>query len=78
MGHGYTGQCEVCDARDPMWTIVRRGDVAMSWACPEHLSQVCDGLQRDHEVTRLDVINHHKAAEWAEIGKMLRKVGDGA
>jgi hypothetical protein len=53
--------CEVCDADDPRWHIMRRGDVVVSWACDSHLAGVCEGLQRDHEVTELIVTDSRKA-----------------
>ena len=63
--------CEVCDAADPHWTIMRTGDVATSWACDDHLAVVCERLQRDFEVTELTIRDSRKAREWAAIGKSL-------
>jgi hypothetical protein len=63
-------RCEVCEA-EPLWRILRRGDAVVSWACPEHLSQICDRLQRDWELTEVVVTNHAKAVEWSEIAKTL-------
>ena len=63
-------RCEVCDS-EPMWTVMRFGDVVTSWACAEHLSQVCDGLQRDFEVTELKLTLTAKSREWAELRKLL-------
>lgn len=57
--------CEVCDAADPHWTIMRRGDVVVSWACNSHLATVCERLQRVFEVTELIVRDSRKAREWA-------------
>lgn len=66
--------CEVCDAADPHWTIMRTGDVVTSWACDDHLGMVCERLQRDFEVTELTVRHSPKAREWAAIGKALDKI----
>jgi hypothetical protein len=74
---GAAFRCEICGI-DPLWSITRRGDVAISWACPEHMSQVCSALQRDHEITQLVVTHMAKSHEWAEIGETLRKIGDGS
>ena len=57
--------CEICDAANPHWTIMRRGDVVTSWACDEHLAEVCERLQRDFEVTELIVRDSRKARQWA-------------
>ncbi len=57
--------CEICDAADPHWTIMRRGDVVVSWACDSHLATVCERLQRDFEVTELIVRDSRKARKWA-------------
>jgi hypothetical protein len=59
-GHGYAYCCEVCDATDPHWYIMRRGDVVISWACDPHLAEVCTRLQRDREVTELIVTDSRK------------------
>jgi hypothetical protein len=53
---------------------MRIGDVAVSWACDAHLGGVCDGLQRDFEITELVVKLASKAREWAEIGKSLDEI----
>jgi len=66
--------CEVCDAADPHWTIMRTGDVVTSWACDEHLAAVCERLQRDSEVTELTVRDSRKAREWAAISQALNKI----
>lgn len=58
--------CEVCDNADPHWHLMRRGDVVVSWACDSHLSEVCERLQRDHEVTTLLVTDYRKAREQAK------------
>lgn len=47
-------RCQICD-REPQWTIDRRGDAVVSWACGNDLAAVCDDLQRDYEVTELVV-----------------------
>ena len=62
--------CPYCHVRGT-WTVMRRGDVAVSWACPAHLSRVCLWMQRDHEVTELVVTHSAKAAEWAAINEAL-------
>ena len=66
--------CEVCDAADPAWTIMRTGDVVISWACDDHLAIVCGRLQRDDEVTELTVRHSRKAREWVAIGKALDEI----
>jgi hypothetical protein len=77
-GGTYFYLCATCNS-EPMWTLTRQGDVATSWACPEHLSEVAEGLQRDTEITRLIVTLSAKEHEWAEIEKALAKVvGDAA
>lgn len=68
--------CEICGAHPPTWTILRCGDAVITWSCQDHLHEIFLGLQRDHEVTELVVKYSPKAREWAEIGAMLRKVGD--
>lgn len=65
--------CEVCSGTNPKWTIVRRGDVVVSWACDMHLAIVCERLQRDFEVTELVITNlQAKAVEVAEINRRIR------
>lgn len=71
-GHGYAYCCEVCDDADPHWHIMRRGDVVVSWACDDHLSTVCERLQRDFEVTTLLVTDSRKARERAETARLAR------
>jgi hypothetical protein len=66
--------CEVCDVTGPHWTVERWGDAVVTWACDTHLAEVCERLQRDHEVTKLSVIDARKAREWAEIGRALDAV----
>lgn len=63
--------CEVCDGDAPHWTVERWGDAVVSWACDAHLSEVCERLQRDHEVTKLSVRDSRKAREWAGITRSL-------
>jgi len=72
---GRAFRCEVCDLT-PLWRIGRVGDVATSWACDEHLSAVCERLQRDFEITKLTVWLAPKASEWAEIERTLAAVGE--
>ena len=66
-------RCEVCEI-EPLWRLLRRGDAVVSWACGQHLSQVCDRLQRDWEVTELVVTSQPKLVEWAEIARTLEGV----
>ena len=69
---GASNACGQCGLTPPLWTIVRTGDVVVSWSCAEHLSAVCEGLQRDFEVTELTVTYTPKAREVAEINCMIR------
>ena len=71
MGHGYAGCCETCDKPDPLWYIMRIGDVAITWACSEHLADACAGLQRDDWVTELSVRDGRKMREYAAINRDL-------
>jgi hypothetical protein len=66
-------RCEICDG-PAKWQAIRRGDVVMSWACVTHLDAVCEGLQRDFEVTELVVTLFPKAVEWAQIGHDLKNL----
>jgi hypothetical protein len=66
--------CEICDARDPHWSLTRRGDVATAWACDDHLAQAAEGLQRDHELTELVIRDSRKAREWAGITRVLNEI----
>ena len=59
-----------------MWTMERRGDVAVSWACELHFNEVALGMQRDHEITELMVRHSPKAKEWAEISRTLDAVAN--
>ncbi len=72
-GHGYAHRCGECDA-EPMWSLVRKGDVVCNWACSEHFNEVALFLQRDHEITELVVVHSPKAVEWAEINRTLESV----
>lgn len=58
--------CEVCDAADPHWRIERWGDAVVTWACDTDLAEVCERLQRDHEVTKLSVQDVRKLRELAD------------
>lgn len=69
--------CEACDTAEPHWVIERHGDAVITWACDTHLAEVCEGLQRDHEVTGLSVRDARKAGEWAGISRALDKIADG-
>lgn len=66
-------RCSVCD-QEPLWRIERSGDAAVSWACAPHLSEECERLQRDWEVTELTVYLVPKLREWAEIRQSLQKI----
>lgn len=66
-------RCAICDV-EPYWSLLRRGDAVVSWACPEHLSVVLEMLQRDHEVTEIVVTMSDKAREWAEIHRTLDRI----
>lgn len=66
-------RCETCRGV-PLWCIERYGDVATSWACADHLSVVCEALQRDWEVTALKVELFAKACEWSGIGATLNAI----
>ena len=59
LGHP-ANKCEACwrdyeALTEPDWTVCRRGDAVISWACHEHLGDVCKGLQRPWEKTELVV-----------------------
>jgi hypothetical protein len=56
---------------------MRTGDVALSWACDAHLAQVCEGMQRDSEVTELTVTDGRKMREWAQIRDSLAAIAEG-
>jgi len=47
-------RCQICSG-ERWWRIERQGDAVVSWACTEHLHEVCDDLQRFHERTELMV-----------------------
>lgn len=59
-----------------MWRLLRIGDVAVSWTCGDHITEVALELQRDQEITELNVINSPKAREWGEIGRALDKIAN--
>lgn len=69
-------RCEKCDG-ESMWRIERVGDAAVSWACPEDLSSVCEGLQRDWEVTILHVHLQAKGTEWTQLSHSLNQIANG-
>ena len=54
--------------------VTRRGDGVVSWACPQHLAAVCDGMQRDDEVTELVVVLVAKLLEWLRLGARLEGI----
>jgi hypothetical protein len=56
------------------WRVTRRGDGVVSWACPQHLAAVCDGMQRDDEVTELVVVLVAKLLEWLRLGARLEGI----
>lgn len=66
-------RCEVCSA-EPLWSLLRRGDAVVSWACAEHLSQTCERLQRDWEITELVVKLFPKGCEVVEIEAIFQAV----
>lgn len=70
------GLCHACHA-EPDWSIIRRGDVVVDWACHDHLAPVCARLQRDHELTELVVTDRHKAVEWISIAHSLSAIAEG-
>ena len=69
-------KCRVCHA-SPKWSLLRRGDAVVDWACHAHLSAVCDRLQRDHEVTEVVVKNYPKSVEWSSISRTLNTIACG-
>ena len=73
MGHGYAGFCEVCD-EEALWYLIRRGDVVISWACAEHVSEIMLRRQRDWEITEIVTKYFPKVLEWADIGKSLAEI----
>lgn len=66
-------RCEVCSGKSK-WSLTRIGDVATTWACRDHLDMILERLQRDHEVTRIEVVLTAKAHEWAEISRTLGSI----
>lgn len=77
MGLGLSNCCEICDAPDPHWCLMRRGDAVITWACDSDLAQVADRLQRDHEVTELLLGDFRKAREWVGISHALDEIAEG-
>lgn len=69
-------RCHGCHG-DPDWSLLRRGDVVIDWACHAHLAAVCASLQRDHEITELVVKDYRKATEWGSIGRSLNTIAEG-
>lgn len=69
--------CEIGDSPDPHWVIERHGDAVVTWACDAHLAEVCERLQRDHEVTKLSVQDARKLREWADIARSLDSIAGG-
>lgn len=67
----YAFCCGTCAGEDPHWRIERLGDAVVSWACDAHLVAVCDGLQRDFEISQLVVTDARKRQEWAGIAAAL-------
>lgn len=45
-GGTYAHRCGTC-AAIPRWSLVREGDVVVTWSCPEHLHDELERLQRD-------------------------------
>lgn len=70
--------CPICKDELPDWVLVRIGDVATSWACDDHLVEVAELMQRDHEITRLEIRIYPKVKEWAELDAALRTGDFGA
>ena len=54
--------CQICDAADPRWSLLRTSDSVVSWACDgyNHLSLIAAGLQRGGEITELVVRDRRK------------------
>lgn len=72
-GAGLSNACRVCNVI-PAWVISRIGDMASSWACDDHLGAVCDWLQRDFEVTELNVRSHAKSIEWGQMRSTFNEI----
>jgi hypothetical protein len=70
-------RCETCEG-EPLWRIERWGDAVVSWACAVHLCIVCEGLQRDWEITQLSVYPAAKRTEWAQLGHRLNQIAEEA
>jgi hypothetical protein len=69
MSHAFC--CATCAGTEPHWRIERSGDAVVSWACDAHLAAVCDGMQRDFEISQLVVTDSRKRREWAGIASAL-------
>ncbi len=67
--------CETCNGTGH-WRITRQGDVVTTWACADHLHDICEAMQRPHEITHLDLYLAEKAAEWAQVGETLRQIAE--
>lgn len=65
--------CAKCGA-GAAWRVMRRGDGVVSWACPQHLAAVCDGMQRDDELTELVVVLIGTLMEWLQLGARLETI----
>ena len=63
-GNRYAFRCGECDDT-PSWRIDRIGDVAVTWACDDHLASECHRFQRDWEVTELSIRSCTKLREVA-------------
>lgn len=70
-------RCALCGS-PPRWSVTRSGDVIHAWACADDLDRVATDLQRDHEVTELQIVLTEKAVEWAEIADSLRRTYEGS
>lgn len=65
--------CEICGGSNPHWYLMRRGDVAVSWACDDHLVNVINAMQRPNEVTHIAVSKSKDRAEaQAALDKLER------
>lgn len=50
----FVGRCAICN-QEASWSIERRGDAVVSWACNDHLVNEVTLLQRSFERTALTV-----------------------
>lgn len=57
-----TVYCQVCNAADPRWSLLRTSDSVVSWSCDgyNHLSLTAAGLQRGGEITELVIRDRRK------------------